>query len=37
MPHVLRMATFQVSYPVVLFILMKANDFTLHHVPAQYT
>jgi hypothetical protein len=33
MPHVLRMAAFQVSHPVVLVILMIANDSSLHHVP----
>jgi hypothetical protein len=35
MPHVLPMAAFQVSHPVVLVVLMKANDFTLHGVPAK--
>jgi hypothetical protein len=36
MTHVLRMAAFQVSNPVVLVILMIANDSSLHHVPAEY-
>jgi hypothetical protein len=35
MPHVLRMAAFQVSNPVVLIILMIANDSSLHYVPAE--
>jgi hypothetical protein len=35
MPHVLRMAAFQVSHPVVLVVLMKANNVALHHVPAK--
>jgi hypothetical protein len=36
MAHVLRMAAFQVSHPVVLVILMIANDVALHLVPAEY-
>jgi hypothetical protein len=30
MPHVLRMAAFQVSHPVVLVVLMKTDDLALH-------
>jgi hypothetical protein len=30
------MATFQVSHPVVLVILMIANDVALHLAPAEY-
>jgi hypothetical protein len=35
MAYVLPMAAFQLSHPVVLVVLMKANNVTLHHVPAK--
>jgi hypothetical protein len=30
MTHVLSMATFQVSHPVILFVLVKTSDFLIH-------